>query len=133
MLWGQDQSHPKHRVEGNSPGVAVTPFLFASSPHMMDSSNSAGGPPWLGPATGGIRPTTSGMGLMTRVTFHACGHVTGWEAALPLLATCLNWVGSFTGAPVWRPLCRATSPRSTTIMSMQGQAGKGENQTHPGQ
>ena len=127
MLWSQDQSHPKHRVTGNSPEVAVASFPISSPPDTMGSSNIAGLSPWLSPATGVVRamtPTTSGVGLMTQVTLRSCGHIVGQETAFPLVVANLDWVSSLTGATIWQAQCGATDPGSTTIISVLGQSKK---------
>jgi len=55
---------------------------------------------WLGPETGVVGATTSGVGLVIRVTLWARGHVTGREVAFPLVVTHFEWVGGLTGATV---------------------------------
>jgi len=50
------------------------------SPNMIGPSNKVGWSPWLGPEMGGaVTVTTSGVGLVTQVTLHAHGWVTGKE------------------------------------------------------
>ena len=101
----------------------------------MGPLNRAGWSSQLGLVTGGVRamtPMTLGVGLVTRVTLHAHGHVTGREIAFPLVAICLDWVRGLTGATIWRAQCGATGPGFTTIMSVQGQPRERKNNLpHP--
>ena len=80
-----------------------TPPPIPSLPDMMGSANRATFSDWLGPATGVVGATTSGVGLVILVTLQAHGHITGQEAAFPLVATRFDWVGGLTGATGCRP------------------------------
>ena len=87
------------RVKGNLPEVAGASHWIPLSHDMMGPSNRVGWSPWLGPAMG-VTTTTSGVGMETWVTLHACGWVTGQGAAFPLVVTHFDWVGGLMGATV---------------------------------
>jgi len=73
---------------------------------------------------------TSGMGLVTCVTLHACGQVVGCKMAFPfpLVVTHLDWVGGLAGAT---PLDNPNTGKQAWNLLPMHQQGEQDKATHP--